>query len=90
MGKYRIREIFTKWKFKTERKLDKVLELYIQKMKRLLEELDEGINTNAVHEKWRFKTGGAIYSSPAISDNVIYFGSLDGYLYALDIEAREE
>ena len=34
---------------------------------------------------WRFKTGGDIYSSPAIaSDGTIYCGSFDGKLYALD------
>jgi len=32
---------------------------------------------------WKFKTGGYVYSSPAVSDGVIYFGSDDKYLYAL-------
>jgi len=35
--------------------------------------------------KWRYKTGYAIYGSPAIAqDGTIYFGSCDGHLYALD------
>jgi outer membrane protein assembly factor BamB len=35
--------------------------------------------------KWRFKTGGAVVSSPAIDANgTIYFGSNDLYLYALN------
>ena len=34
-------------------------------------------------EKWKFKTGGEIESSPAISDGVVYFGSFDSYLYAV-------
>jgi len=33
--------------------------------------------------KWAFKTGGAIYSSPAVVDGVVYVGSADGNLYAV-------
>jgi outer membrane protein assembly factor BamB len=33
---------------------------------------------------WTFQTGSSIFSSPAIVDGVIYIGSLDGSLYALD------
>jgi outer membrane protein assembly factor BamB len=39
----------------------------------------------AVLIKWRYKTEGDIYSSPAISDDgIIYFTSDDYYLYALN------
>ncbi|MBK9925517.1 MAG: PQQ-binding-like beta-propeller repeat protein [Anaerolineales bacterium] len=42
------------------------------------------IDTKTGTELWRFKTGGNIVSSPFVDkDGVIYFGSLDGYLYAL-------
>jgi|GEM_PF-2851806 len=34
--------------------------------------------------KWSFKTGGFIYSTPAISEDRIYIGSDDGKLYVLD------
>ena len=34
--------------------------------------------------KWKFKTGDHVNSSPAVSDGVVYFGSHDSYLYALD------
>jgi eukaryotic-like serine/threonine-protein kinase len=35
-------------------------------------------------ELWNFKTGGNIVSSPVVDANgIVYFGSLDGYLYAL-------
>ena len=35
--------------------------------------------------KWRYQTGGDIFSSPAIgSDGIIYFGSKDDYLYAIN------
>ena len=34
--------------------------------------------------KWTFTTGSGIHSSPAVVNGVVYFGSRDGYLYALD------
>ena len=34
--------------------------------------------------KWKFHTQGEVNSSPAIVDGVIYIGSNDGHLYALD------
>ena len=35
-------------------------------------------------EKWKFTTGSAVVSSPAVSGNSIYFESYDGCFYALD------
>jgi outer membrane protein assembly factor BamB len=35
--------------------------------------------------KWKFKTGGAVISTPAISDGTAYFGSNDHYLYAVNL-----
>ena len=34
--------------------------------------------------KWAFATGGPVYSSPAVVDGTVYFGSRDSNLYALD------
>ena len=34
-------------------------------------------------EKWKFKTGDIILSSPSVSGGVVYFGSSDGNLYAV-------
>jgi outer membrane protein assembly factor BamB len=34
--------------------------------------------------KWKFKTNGKIFSSPAVADGLILAGSEDGCLYALD------
>jgi outer membrane protein assembly factor BamB len=34
--------------------------------------------------RWTFATNGAVRSSPAIVDGVVYVGSSDGYLYALN------
>jgi len=39
--------------------------------------------------RWRFKTNGTIYSTPAVVDNTVYFGSNDGYFYAVDLKAGE-
>lgn len=38
--------------------------------------------------KWRYKAKRAITSTPAIADEVIYFGSLDSNLYALEANTR--
>jgi outer membrane protein assembly factor BamB len=35
--------------------------------------------------KWKFHTGGMVYSSPAVAAGVAYIGSTDGNLYAVDI-----
>jgi serine/threonine protein kinase len=39
---------------------------------------------------WKFNTGDRINSSPAVSDGVVYVGSLDSYLYAVDASSRQE
>jgi outer membrane protein assembly factor BamB len=33
---------------------------------------------------WKFETGNAVYSSPLVTDDTIYFGSNDGYVYAIE------
>ena len=43
--------------------------------------------------KWSFKAGDQVWSTPAIAENVVYFGSLDHNFYALsfsDDEAMEK
>jgi outer membrane protein assembly factor BamB len=35
--------------------------------------------------KWRFKTGAAVISTPAVIDGTVYFGSNDHYLYAVNL-----
>ncbi|MGA9396836.1 MAG: PQQ-binding-like beta-propeller repeat protein [Anaerolineaceae bacterium] len=37
---------------------------------------------------WIYEAGGAIWGSPAIDRSVIYFGSDDGCLYAVDLQTR--
>jgi hypothetical protein len=34
--------------------------------------------------RWRYRTGGAVDSSPAVSGGTVYVGSHDSYVYALD------
>lgn len=40
--------------------------------------------------KWTFKTAGPIVASPAIADGVVYIGSMDANLYAIDQETGKE
>jgi outer membrane protein assembly factor BamB len=37
--------------------------------------------------KWKLKTNGGIYSSPAVADGVVFVGSNDGRLYAVDADS---
>jgi outer membrane protein assembly factor BamB len=36
---------------------------------------------------WVFKTGAAIWSSPAVDEGMVYFGSNDGFLYSLKADS---
>ena len=38
---------------------------------------------------WRHKTGDVVSSSPAVADGVVFAGSEDGSLFALDAENGE-
>ena len=40
--------------------------------------------------KWEFATGAAIHSSPAVAGGMVYVGSQDSKLYALDAETGRE
>ena len=40
--------------------------------------------------KCEFKTGGYIWATPAVTDGVAYFGSHDGYIYAVDVNNCRE
>lgn len=40
--------------------------------------------------KWSFATGGEVWASPAVSGGVVYIGSDDGFLYALDAKTGAE
>ncbi|NMC68223.1 MAG: PQQ-binding-like beta-propeller repeat protein [Spirochaetales bacterium] len=32
---------------------------------------------------WKFKTEGKVYSSSVVTDNMVFFGSNDGYIYTV-------
>ena len=36
---------------------------------------------------WTFKTGGAVWSSPAVVDDKVIFGSRDKHLYIVDAQS---
>jgi outer membrane protein assembly factor BamB len=38
---------------------------------------------------WSFRTGSAIRSSPTLTENVLYFGSDDDYVYAIDAKTGD-
>ncbi|MCH7714017.1 MAG: PQQ-like beta-propeller repeat protein [Chloroflexi bacterium] len=40
-------------------------------------------------ERWRFATGGKIWSTPVVRDGVVYFGSHDKSVYALFLNSGE-
>lgn len=40
--------------------------------------------------KWKFHTDGAVFSTPAISDGIVYFGSADHGVYAIEASNGEE
>ena len=37
------------------------------------------------YRKWRFDTGGSVRSSPSIAGGLVFFGSKNGFLYAVDV-----
>src|SRR5271165_1360269 len=37
--------------------------------------------------KWKFHTGGRVISSPAVANGLVYVGSTDGNLYAVELES---
>ena len=41
-------------------------------------------NVGNLELKWSYATGGTVYSSPAVANGVVYVGSEDNNLYALD------
>ncbi len=42
------------------------------------------------YSSWRFRTNGAIISSPVVNENLVFFGSADGFLYAVNTQTGKE
>ena len=51
---------------------------------------EDGLAGPPGSEIWRFPTGNKIWSAPAVADGVVYFGSLDKFVYALRIADGSE
>ncbi|MCK5022682.1 MAG: PQQ-like beta-propeller repeat protein [Candidatus Aenigmarchaeota archaeon] len=47
------------------------------------------VDANTGKEKWRFKTHGAIFSTPVVSENTLFVGSYDKNLYCLNLDGKE-
>jgi hypothetical protein len=43
-----------------------------------------------IAERWSFTAGGPVNGSPAVVDGVVYVGSLDGDVYAIDAASGEQ
>src|SRR5579885_1570592 len=43
-----------------------------------------------LRERWTFKTGNAIEGAPAVVGGVVYVGSLDKHLYAIDLATGQQ
>lgn len=75
------------WHFKTGNKINHTCgvqgnTVYVGNLAGCLHALD--VNTGAL--QWKYQANGGIcYSSPSISDGMIYFGTHDSCLYALDL-----
>ena len=42
------------------------------------------VDARTGQERWRFATEGSVFSSPAVADDIVYFGSADTGFYAVD------
>jgi outer membrane protein assembly factor BamB len=53
--------------------------------------LQDGVSADKLPEQivelWKFSAGDSIEGTPAIVDGVVYFGSMDKYLYAVDLKS---
>jgi outer membrane protein assembly factor BamB len=45
---------------------------------------------NISHVLWEFKTGGRVFSSPVVADGVVYVGSNDHFVHAIDAGTGHE
>jgi outer membrane protein assembly factor BamB len=44
---------------------------------------------DAIGATWKFKAGGQVWSTPAVGEGAVYFGSMDRYVYALSSRRGE-
>ena len=48
------------------------------------------LNAETGERKWVFKTGGKIYSTPAVQNKLVVVGSSDNHIYCLDLSSGEQ
>jgi len=65
-----------KWKFKTEGDIDSIVSIAKFNSKGLVSKLK--------------KTKKNEYSSPTVADGIVFFGSTDNYLYAIDVKTGQK
>lgn len=78
-----------KWQFKTNGRQPYSLQVFdsdgkmdIERMKQLMTGIEDMPTLSELYRKI-FSGSGAILSSPAVENQVIYFGSFDGHVYAI-------
>jgi outer membrane protein assembly factor BamB len=47
------------------------------------------VNADTGKEEWRFRTHGELWSTPVVSDNMLWVGSYDKNLYCLNLHGKE-
>lgn len=50
---------------------------------KLLPDYLHAVDVATGKEKWRFRVDGQVFSSPLVDNGTIYFGCVDGNVYAL-------
>ena len=50
----------------------------------------QAVSLNSGKELWRYNTKNAVWSSPAVNQNEIYFADFSGALYSLDLKSGRE
>ena len=48
------------------------------------------LDASSGEEIWNYPTGGAVYSSPAVVDGVMYIGSMDSNVYAFGSSSQSD
>lgn len=48
------------------------------------------VTVGQLREAWRFTAGGPVTGTPAVADGVVYIGSYDGRLYAIDARSGQQ
>jgi outer membrane protein assembly factor BamB len=52
-----------------------------------LENVLNPTTVQSIDRQWSYTTGSSVYSSPAVANGVLYIGSFDGKVYAIDASA---